>query len=155
MLIILCIFLMKLYPKRNMVLNGFNKTRLYGDNKIQGTFTKQKIQCFVVGDGSYFTHETFSFTRATHLWKYKKQIMVHSWNKFLIYQKKKKIKIFYIQKSTVHSVILILDDPLYISNFDPRKVMSFLFLKTSMYLLFAHYIYYVYIPWVEKAATFS
>lgn len=94
MLIILCIFLMKLYPKRNMVLNGFNKTRLYGDNKIQGTFTKQKIQCFVVGDGSYFTHETFSFTRATHLWKYKKQIMVHSWNKFLIYQKKKKNKDF-------------------------------------------------------------
>lgn len=37
----------------------------------------------------------------------------------------KKIKIFYIQKSTVHYVTLILDDPLYISNFDTRKVMSF------------------------------
>lgn len=60
-LIMWCIFLIKLYPKRNMVLNGFNKTRLYSDNKIWGTFTKQRIQCFVVGDGSYFTYGTFSF----------------------------------------------------------------------------------------------
>lgn len=119
-LIMWCIFLIKLYPKRNMVLNGFNKTRLYSDNKIWGTFTKQRIQCFVVGDGSYFTYGTFSFKSCIT-----REITSLSTKK----------KIFYIQKSTVHSVTLILDDPLYISNFDTRKVMPFLFLKTCMYLL--------------------
>lgn len=42
---------------------------------------------------------------------------------------------FYIQKSTVHSVILILDDPLYISNFDPRKVMSFFFKDFHVFII--------------------
>lgn len=125
-LIMLCIFLIKLYPKRNMVLNGFNKTRLYSDNKIWGTFTKQR-----------------SWRRKLlYLWDLFFQIMYHSWNNFLIHKKK---KIFYIQKSTVHSVTLILDDPLYISNFDTRKVMPFLFLKTCMYLLFCTlHLFYTY-----------
>lgn len=57
-----------------------------------------------------------------HMCENIEQIMHYSWNNCLIY---KKIKIFYIQKSTVHYVTLILDDPLYISNFDTRKVMSF------------------------------
>lgn len=72
-LIMLCIFLIKLYPKRNMVLNGFNKTRLYSDNKIWGTFTKQR-----------------SWRRKLlYLWDLFFQIMYHSWNSFLIHKKKK------------------------------------------------------------------
>lgn len=118
-LIMLCIFLIKLYPKRNMVLNGFNKTRLYSDNKIWGTFTKQR-----------------SWRRKLlYLWDLFFQIMYHSRNNFLIHKKK---KIFYIQKSTVHSVTLILDDPLYISNFDTRKVMLFLFLGDLHVFIILH-----------------
>lgn len=84
-----------------------------------------------VGDGSYFTYGTFSFKSCI--------------TREITSLSTKKKKIFYIQKSTVHSVTLILDDPLYISNFDTRKVMPFLFLKTCMYLLFCTlHLFYTY-----------
>lgn len=108
------------------------------------------MQCFEVGDKVILLMRPV-LSLVLHMCENIEQIMHYSWNNCLIY---KKIKIFYIQKSTVHYVTLILDDPLYISNFDTRKVMSFFF-NTCMYLLFAHYIYYVYIPWLEKKATLS
>lgn len=108
------------------------------------------MQCFEVGDKVILLMRPV-LSLMLHMCENIEQIMHYSWNNCLIY---KKIKIFYIQKSTVHYVTLILDDPLYISNFDTRKVMSFFF-NTCMYLLFAHYIYYVYIPWLEKKATLS
>lgn len=135
-LIILCIFLIKLYPKCSMVLNDFNNTRLYGDNKIWGTFTLQKMQCFEVGDKVILLMRPF-LSLVLHMCENIEQIMHYSWNNCLIY---KKIKIFYIQKSTVHYVTLILDDPLYISNFDTRKVMSFFSTLACTYYLHTTFI---------------
>lgn len=79
------------------------------------------MQCFEVGDKVILLMRIF-LSLVLHMCENIEQIMHYSWNNCLIY---KKIKIFYIQKSTVHYVTLILDDPLYISNFDTRKVMSF------------------------------
>lgn len=79
------------------------------------------MQCFEVGDKVILLMRPF-LSLVLHMCENIEQIMHYSWNNCLIY---KKIKIFYIQKSTVHYVTLILDDPLYISNFDTRKVMSF------------------------------
>lgn len=79
------------------------------------------MQCFEVWDKVILLMRPF-LSLVLHMCENIEQIMHYSWNNCLIY---KKIKIFYIQKSTVHYVTLILDDPLYISNFDTRKVMSF------------------------------
>lgn len=93
---------------------GFSKRRLIRENKTHGKFYKQKVQCFVVRYGSYFTHETW------FLLYIKKSCLARKITSVLNY---KTMNIFYIQHITItmHCVTLLLDDPLYISNLDTKK----------------------------------
>lgn len=108
------------------------------------------MQCFEVGDKVILLMRPF-LSLVLHMCENIEQIMHYSWNNCLIYKKNKDF--LYTEK---HGALCDINSgwPIVHFKFWHQKGNVFFF-NTCMYLLFAHYIYYVYIPWLEKKATLS
>lgn len=108
------------------------------------------MQCFEVGDKVIVLMRPF-LSLVLHMCENIEQIMHYSWNNCLIYKKNKDF--LYTEK---HGALCDINSgwPIVHFKFWHQKGDVFFF-NTCMYLLFAHYIYYVYIPMTREKSNFE